>query len=126
VAVLPERVMLPTTDNSIHQATASIPSPPPLRPGPASFAKTSIRDRCGVLRVFLHYLSRERHVPQDLSRAVGAPQTHRLSGIPRAVTWEEVRRMLAQVERRTVGGRRDYAILLLLVTYGLRGREVAA
>ncbi len=26
----------------------------------------------------------------------------------------------------TVAGRRDYAILLLLVTYGLRGREVAA
>jgi site-specific recombinase XerD len=30
------------------------------------------------------------------------------------------------VDRRTVAGRRDYAILLLLVTYGLRGREVAA
>jgi integrase len=34
--------------------------------------------------------------------------------------------MLECVERRTVAGRRDYAILLLLVTYGLRGREVAA
>lgn len=88
--------------------------------------KTSIRDRCGVLRVFLRYLHRERHVPHDLSKAVGAPQTHRLSGIPRAVTWDEVRRMLAQVDRRTIVGRRDYAILLLLVTYGLRGREVAA
>jgi integrase len=65
-------------------------------------------------------------VSQDLSRAVGAPQTHRLSGIPRAVTWDEVRRMLGQVDRRTIVGRRDYAILLLLVTYGLRAREVAA
>ena len=91
----------------------------------SGLAKTSIRDRCGVLRVFLRYLHRDRHVPQDLSRAVGAPQTHRLSGIPRAVTWEEVRRMLAQVDRRAAVGRRDYAILLLLVTYGLRGGEVA-
>ena len=89
-------------------------------------AKTSIRDRCGVLRVFLRFLHREKHVAHDLSGAVGAPQMHRLSGIPRAVTWDEVRRMLAQVDRRTVVGRRDYAILLLLVTYGLRGREVAA
>lgn len=88
--------------------------------------KTSIKSRCGVLRVFLRYLHREQHLPHDLSEAVGAPQTHRLSGIPRAVTWEDVRRMLAQVDRRTVVGRRDYAILVLLVTYGLRGREVAA
>jgi integrase len=33
--------------------------------------------------------------------------------------------MLEAVERRTVRGRRDYAILLLLVTYGLRAHEVA-
>lgn len=88
--------------------------------------KTSIRSRCGVLRVFLRYLHREQHIPHDLSGAVGAPQTHRLSGLPRAVTWDDVRRMLAQVDRRTIVGRRDYAILLLLVTYGLRAREVAA
>jgi site-specific recombinase XerD len=34
--------------------------------------------------------------------------------------------MLEVVDRRTIVGRRDYAILLLLVTYGLRGREIAA
>jgi integrase/recombinase XerD len=34
--------------------------------------------------------------------------------------------MLDAVDRRTVAGKRDYAILVLLVTYGLRGREVAA
>jgi len=33
--------------------------------------------------------------------------------------------MLEAVERRTIRGRRDYAILLLLVTYGLRAHEVA-
>jgi integrase/recombinase XerD len=88
--------------------------------------KTSIRDKCGVLRVFLRYLHREGLVPHDLSATVGAPRGYRLSGIPRAVTWEDVRRMLDSVDRRTVVGRRDYAMLLLLVTYGLRAREVAA
>jgi len=34
--------------------------------------------------------------------------------------------MLDGVDRRTGMGRRDYAILLLLVTYGLRSREIAA
>ena len=33
--------------------------------------------------------------------------------------------MLEAVERRSIRGRRDYAILLLLVTYGLRAHEVA-
>jgi integrase/recombinase XerD len=88
-------------------------------------SKSSVRDRCGVLRVFLRYLHRKGVVCHDLSGAVGAPQVHRLSGVPRAVTWDEVRRMLDQVDRRTVAGRRDYAMLLLLVTYGLRAREVA-
>jgi integrase len=34
--------------------------------------------------------------------------------------------MLEAVDRRTPLGKRDYAILLLLVTYGLRAREIAA
>ena len=34
--------------------------------------------------------------------------------------------MLDAVDQRTPRGKRDYAILLLLITYGLRAREVAA
>jgi integrase len=37
-----------------------------------------------------------------------------------------VQRLLAKVDRRSPIGKRDYAILLLLVTYGLRAREVSA
>ncbi len=54
------------------------------------------------------------------------PQVYRLPGIPRSISWEDVNRVLAAVDRRTEAVKRDYAILLLLVTYGLRGREVAA
>jgi len=85
----------------------------------------SMRNACGVLRVFVRYLHREGVLTKDLSSAVEAPQTYRLSQIPRSITWDEVRRMLEAVDRRTPVGRRDYAILLLLVTYGLRAREVA-
>jgi integrase/recombinase XerD len=88
--------------------------------------KTGVRDLCGTLRVLLRYLYRERVVSKDLSTAVDAPHVYRLSHIPRSITWEEVRKMLSVVERRMPAGKRDYAILLLLVTYGLRAREVAA
>jgi integrase/recombinase XerD len=89
-------------------------------------AKSTIRDGAGVLRVFLRYAHREGVVATDLSGAVGWPQVYRLSDIPRSITWDDVNRVLAAVDRRTSAGRRDYAILLLLVTYGLRSREVAA
>ncbi len=92
----------------------------------AGLAKTSLRDCCGVLRVFLRYAHREGVVASDLSGVMEWPQAYRLASIPRSITWEEVGRVLAGVDRRTPAGRRDYAILLLLVTYGLRGREVAA
>ena len=54
------------------------------------------------------------------------PQIYRLSSIPRSISWDEVALVLAGVERRSPSGKRDWAILMLLVTYGLRSREVAA
>lgn len=92
----------------------------------SGLAKTTVRDGSGVLRVFLRYAHREGVVERDLSAAVEWPQIYRLSSIPRSISWDEVNRVLAGVDRRTSAGRRDYAILLLLVTYALRGREVAA
>jgi integrase/recombinase XerD len=88
--------------------------------------RTSRRDLCGVLRIFLRYLYRERLIPTDLSRGIELPRAYRLATLPRSITWDEVRRMLETIDRRTTTGKRDYAILLLLVTYGLRAREVAA
>jgi len=88
--------------------------------------RTSLRSLCGILRMFLRYLRRQRLIARDLSATVESPRAYRLATIPRSITWDEVRRMLEAVDRRTAGGKRDYAILLLLVTYGLRAREVAA
>jgi integrase/recombinase XerD len=53
-------------------------------------------------------------------------QFYRLSSIPRSISWEEVARVLDGVDRRSPSGKRDWAILMLLITYGLRSREVAA
>ena len=80
---------------------------------------------CGELRVFLRFCFREKIVGRDLSGAVEMPQVYRLADVPRSISWDEVRRMLEAVDRRTVRGRRDYALLLLLVTYGLRACEIA-
>ncbi len=105
-------------------------SPPVLSGFAVEFSQqvgwASLRDACGVVRVFLRYLYRERVLEQNLSALVEHPQRYRQSHIPRSISWDEVRRMLEAVDRRTPVGKRDYAILLLLVTYGLRAREVAS
>jgi site-specific recombinase XerD len=92
----------------------------------AGLAKTSVREGCSVLRVFLRYAAREGLVGGELWKTVEWPQVYRLSDIPRSISWEDVGKVLAAVDRRTAMGRRDYAILMLLATYGLRAREVAA
>jgi len=88
--------------------------------------KTSMRVLCSHLRIFIEYLYREGLIVRDLRPAVVPPRTYRLAELPRSISWDEVRDLLEAVDRRTPIGKRDYAIILLLVTYGLRAREVAA
>jgi len=91
-----------------------------------SFSRSSLAGLCDTLRVFLRYLHREQLTKKDLSQAVERPRIYQFADLPRAIDWEDTLRLLRQVDRRSVVGRRDYAILLLLVTYGLRACEVAA
>jgi site-specific recombinase XerD len=80
----------------------------------------------GTLRVFLRYVHRQGIIPTDLSRSVPRGRGYKQASIPRAIAWADVQRVLDSVDRRSAIGRRDYALLLLLVSYGLRAREIAA
>lgn len=82
---------------------------------------------CGsALRVFLRYLHREGILAKDLSRSVPRGRVYRNAAVPRAIPWSEVESAVTSIDRRSSIGKRDYAILLLLVTYGLRANEVAS
>lgn len=88
-------------------------------------AWSTLRNACGTLRVFLRYLHREGVLVNDLSSLVEFPQSYRHASVPRSIRWEQVEQVLAGIDRRSVCGKRDYAMLLLLATYGLRACEVA-
>lgn len=94
--------------------------------GRALGSKRSVQRLCSVLKIFLGYLRREELVTRDLAGCIDVPQHYRHTDVPRSISWDEVGRLLECVNRQRVIGVRDYAILLLLVTYGLRAREVAA
>src|ERR1035441_6037604 len=87
--------------------------------------KRSVQSLCSILKVFFRYLYRVNLMTRDLGSVIESPRHYRLSHLPRAITWNEVERMLLKVDRRSAVGKRDYATLLLLVTYGLRAREIA-
>jgi len=88
--------------------------------------KRSVQSLCSILKVFFRYLYRVGLMTRDLGKAIESPRRYSFSNVPRSITWSEVERMLQKVDRRSPVGKRDYAILLLLVTYGLRAREVGA
>jgi integrase/recombinase XerD len=77
-----------------------------------------------ALRSFLQYTRYRGYVRLDLAAAVPRVANWSMPSIPRAIAPDQVRRLLAQINRRTAVGRRDYAILLLLARLGLRSSEV--
>ncbi len=79
-----------------------------------------------VLRMFLRYLHREELIATNLSRAVPRGRTYRQSSIPRSISRDDVQRAIDAVDRRDALGKRDYAIMMLLTSYGMRAREIAA
>jgi len=79
-----------------------------------------------ALRSFLRYARYRGEVDVDLAAAVPVVPNWSMTTIPRAIAPDQLRLLLASIDRRTGTGRRDYAILLLLARLGLRSGEVAS
>jgi site-specific recombinase XerD len=79
-----------------------------------------------ALRPFLRYLHVAGLIGAPLQWAVLGVADLRDRSLPRGLEPAAVKRLLASCDRRTLLGRRDYAVLLLLSRLGLRAGEVAA
>jgi integrase/recombinase XerD len=64
-------------------------------------------------------------INRDLAAAVSGPSKYQFEEIPRSFTPEQIHAILAVARRdRRAAGLRDYAMLLMLATYGLRAGEL--
>ncbi len=79
-----------------------------------------------ALRAFLRFCFLEGLLEVDLSGAALAMTGRRRSSLPRGVTASQAAALLRSCDRRTAMGRRDYAVLLVLLRLGLRASEVSA
>jgi integrase/recombinase XerD len=77
-----------------------------------------------AIRSLIRFLASKGSVPAGLYGAVPAVRTWRHSSIPRAISAEEVERVLATCNTESEYGRRERAIVLLLARLGLRAGEV--
>jgi len=92
----------------------------------ARLGRASLQHIVGHLRSFLRWLAAHGQTPRGLDSQIDTPRVYRQEQLPRALPWETVRALLQSINRTTALGRRDYAMLLLISTYGLRSSEIVA
>lgn len=91
----------------------------------APFRRTTRAGVCNALRSFLRYLHYKKLISRDLAPNVAGPHLYQCEEIPRAFSEGQIRAVLRCTRQdRSPIGLRDYAMLLLLATYGLRAGEV--
>jgi len=78
------------------------------------------------LRAVLRFLFLVGETSQQLVFAVPSTPTWKQSSLPKALEPTQVRAVRSSCDRRTVGGRRDHLVVLLMLRLGLRACEVAA
>lgn len=79
-----------------------------------------------AMRMFLRFLIAEGKCAPGLDAAIPVLAHWRLSALPRYLQSEEVERIITSCEATSPVGRRDRAILLLLVRLGLRAGDIVA
>jgi len=78
------------------------------------------------LRAFLRFCHVTGRTARPFVGAVPKVASWRLAGLPKALDPDTVKALLKSCDRRTTYGRRDFAVLMLLVRLGLRSGEVAS
>lgn len=89
------------------------------------YAAQTIRHRLSVLRRYLAYVSNDGYVQTDWSYSIPIPKKPQNQAVPALWTDDEIILMLKTIDRASPIGKRDYAILLLVVQLGLRITDVS-
>ncbi len=89
-----------------------------------SLHRASKKHLTSSIRSFLRFCYIKSYLKQDLREAVPIIVTRKLDRLPKGISWEDAQKLLCMPDRSTAIGRRDYAILLLLVSYGVRIGQV--
>lgn len=88
------------------------------------WAPKTVAGVCSTLRAFLSFLHVSGRLQTDLAAVVVSPRIRPLDRPSRALAWSAVRRILSAIDVSEGLGLRDYAMLLMMATYGMGAGEV--
>jgi site-specific recombinase XerD len=97
-----------------------------LRHAESGVSVSATQNFVSGLRAFLRFCFVEGLLEGDLSQAALLVRGRRRSCLPRGISRADARALLAACDRRSALGRRDHALIILLLRLGLRRGEVAA
>lgn len=80
--------------------------------------RASLQHEVAAVRGLLRFLSTDGRAPTGLDRQIDTPRLYRLEQLPRALPWEMVTTLLKSIDTQSAMGLRDYAMFLLIATYG--------
>ena len=96
-----------------------------LRKADSGVSVSAAQNFVSGLRSFLRFCFLAGLVAVDLSQAALVVRGRRASLLPRGISPTDARALLSSCDRRRALGRRDYALIVLLLRLGLRRGEVA-
>jgi len=89
------------------------------------YGRGTLQHVVAQVRGFLRFLGMRGEAPLGLGSQIDTPRLYRLEQLPRALPWDTVSAFLESIDRTSAVGLRDYAMFLLIATYGLRGCDLA-
>ncbi|WP_304433336.1 site-specific integrase, partial [Acutalibacter muris] len=88
------------------------------------YTKHTVKMKLRTAKVFFRYLFEEGYVDTDFSYRVPNVTIFRKGHIPTTLTSEQCEKLLNGIDRGNPIGLRDYAIILLALTLGLRDSDI--
>jgi integrase/recombinase XerD len=88
------------------------------------YARITAADIACSVRSFMRFMLASGRMTVDLAPSIVGPIVRPAERPHRALPWEDVQRILRAVDRTSRCGRRDYALLLMMSTYGMGAGEI--
>ena len=77
------------------------------------------------LRRFLRFCAQQGHIQTDLSGVIPSVPSYRWASLPKGMEDSQLERVLNAIPKDTAMGSRDYALMILMMAFGVRGKSVA-
>ncbi len=89
-----------------------------------NYSRITIKNFAGDIRAFIRFAEGRGLCRRGMAQLIIPPRIYPTETVPAGLAWDDIQRLLATTEGGRPTDKRDRAILMLLIAYGLRSGEV--